>query len=84
MSDFRSRQNTLTADFPFLERSHEFRASLNTILMSVELLADEEGVEDESERRHYLDFIRSAADRMNQLLAQDTRAPSKQSSQHSV
>ncbi|MBO9997525.1 MAG: hypothetical protein J7641_00735 [Cyanobacteria bacterium SID2] len=47
--------------------SHEFRTSLNTILMSVELLetSDEQTPE---EREHYHQQIRVAAQHMSNLL----------------
>lgn len=52
---------------PLLQHAADVRTSINTILMSVELLADEENC-DAEERRHYLEFIRSAAETMQQFL----------------
>ncbi|USR92472.1 hypothetical protein NEA10_07075 [Phormidium yuhuli AB48] len=48
------------------EQTHEFRTSLNTILMSLELLTDDSL--DEEERQSYLNFIREAAERMKDVL----------------
>lgn len=48
------------------EQTHEFRTSLNTILMSIELLNDD-GL-DEEERQSYLNFIREAAEQMKRIL----------------
>ncbi|MCC5900222.1 MAG: hypothetical protein JJU32_20215 [Phormidium sp. BM_Day4_Bin.17] len=48
------------------EQTHEFRTSLNTILMSIELL-DDDGL-DEEERQSYLNFIREAAEQMKRIL----------------
>ncbi|MGB3239178.1 MAG: histidine kinase dimerization/phospho-acceptor domain-containing protein [Geitlerinemataceae cyanobacterium] len=47
--------------------SHEFRTSLNTILMSVELLEVEDG-EQEDDRSHYHQQIKLAAEHMRNLL----------------
>lgn len=51
----------------FTLMSHEFRTSLNTILMSVELLETEEG-EEPDERAHYHQQIKLAAEHMRNLL----------------
>jgi signal transduction histidine kinase len=51
----------------FTLMSHEFRTSLNTILMSVELLDAEEG-EDTDDRAHYHQQIKLAAEHMRNLL----------------
>ncbi|MFO8039756.1 MAG: hypothetical protein R6U67_09940 [Sodalinema sp.] len=55
------------SDFP-LEHTHEFRSSLNTIFMSLELLKDD--TIDEEERQSYLNFIRAAAEQMKTILDQ--------------
>ncbi|MGC9504803.1 histidine kinase dimerization/phospho-acceptor domain-containing protein [Baaleninema sp.] len=52
----------------FKELSHEFRSSLNTILMSVELLEDDDT--DEEECQSYLEFIRTAAEEIDRRLAE--------------
>jgi signal transduction histidine kinase len=54
----------------FTLMSHEFRTSLNTILMSVELLDTEDGEdgEDSEERAHYHQQIKLAAEHMRNLL----------------
>jgi|GEM_PF-2525660 len=51
-----------------LEQTHEFRNSLNTIFMSLELLKDD-SIDDE-ERQSYLNFIRAAAEQMKTILDQ--------------
>ncbi|HIK32143.1 MAG TPA: hypothetical protein IGS17_12685 [Oscillatoriales cyanobacterium M59_W2019_021] len=51
----------------FTLMSHEFRTSLNTILMSVELLETEDG-EDPEDRAHYQQQIKLAAEHMRNLL----------------
>ncbi|MDC0831569.1 hypothetical protein AY599_26935 [Leptolyngbya valderiana BDU 20041] len=56
----------------FLELSHEFRASLNTILMSVDLLEDDDS-SDESERQSYLEFIRTAAEDIDRRLEEQIK-----------
>jgi signal transduction histidine kinase len=55
------------SEFP-LEQTHEFRSSLNTIFMSLELLKDDSI--DEEERQSYLNFIRAAAEQMKTILDQ--------------
>jgi signal transduction histidine kinase len=51
----------------FTLMSHEFRTSLNTILMSVDLLEVEDG-EHEDDRAHYHQQIKLAAEHMRNLL----------------
>lgn len=50
------------------EMSYEFRTSLNTILMSVELLETQRAFGKEVGSTRYLQQIRSAVDKMNGLL----------------
>lgn len=52
------------------EMSYEFRTSLNTILMSVELLETQKASGRDVGSTHYLQQIRSAVDKMNALLEQ--------------
>lgn len=65
MTESSSRQSQ--SEFP-LEQTHEFRSSLNTIFMSLELLKDD-SIDDE-ERQSYLNFIRAAAEQMKGILEQ--------------
>lgn len=67
MSERKQKCHSASQSRLFLEKTHEFRASLNTILMSVELLADGEA-QTEEERQAYLGFIRTATEHMQQLL----------------
>lgn len=50
------------------EMSYEFRTSLNTILMSVELLETQKASGRDVGSTRYLQQIRSAVDKMNDLL----------------
>ena len=59
--------SALKAHF-FTLMSHEFRTSLNTILMSVELLEGEDYPGSEEERAHYRQQIKVAAEHMRNLL----------------
>ncbi|MDY6937976.1 MAG: histidine kinase dimerization/phospho-acceptor domain-containing protein [Cyanobacteriota bacterium] len=59
--------SALKAHF-FTLMSHEFRTSLNTILMSVELLEGDDYPSSEEERAHYRQQIKVAAEHMRNLL----------------
>ncbi|MGB3241024.1 MAG: histidine kinase dimerization/phospho-acceptor domain-containing protein [Geitlerinemataceae cyanobacterium] len=50
------------------EMSYEFRTSLNTILMSVELLETQKASGKDTGSTRYLQQIRSAVDKMNDVL----------------
>ncbi len=54
----------------FTLMSHEFRTSLNTILMSIELLEAEEVSGSDEERAHYRQQIKVAAEHMRNLLSE--------------
>ena len=69
--DPKSIDSRATAHNEFTDILHEFRTSLNTILMSVELLAQKETFGTQIDRKYYLQHIRGAVGTMKELLSQN-------------
>jgi signal transduction histidine kinase len=63
-----SSQLLMSYDANLTEMSYELRTSLNTILMSVELLETQKAAGKDISSTHYLQQIRLAVDKMNDLL----------------
>jgi signal transduction histidine kinase len=61
-------QLSTSCEVNLTEMSYEFRTSLNTILMSVELLETQKASGKDVGSTRYLQQIRSAVDKMNDVL----------------
>ncbi|MBE9039844.1 hypothetical protein IQ235_03435 [Oscillatoriales cyanobacterium LEGE 11467] len=78
--DPQSINSHTSTDSQISDIAHEFRTALNTILMSVELLTEQELFGTQIDRKYYLQHIRGAVENMNELLIQSESKAQHQTS----